>query len=42
MHYFDFDGLSHKAELLNVIGMVAGVYILIYTVSWVLSKIPPK
>ena len=42
MKYFDFDGLAHKAELLEVILMVAGVYILIYSVSWILSKLPPK
>ena len=40
--YFDFAALTHKAELFHVILMVAGVYILIYSVAWVLSKLPPK
>ena len=40
--YFPFDDLVHKSELFHVILMVAGVYILIYSVAWVLSKLPPK
>ena len=42
MKYFDFDKLEHHAEIGQVFLMVAGVYILIYSVSWVLSKLPPK
>jgi hypothetical protein len=36
--YFDFDGLEHKMELLNAVVMVAGVYILIFSVSWVYNR----
>ena len=38
--YFDFDSLEHKAELLDVFLIVAVVYILIFSVSWLLSKYP--
>ena len=40
--YFDFDTLKHHESLAEVILMVAGVYILIYSVAWVLSKLPAK
>jgi hypothetical protein len=40
MRYFDFDGLEHKAELAEVFLMVISVYILIYSVSWIISKFP--
>ena len=38
--YFDFDGLEHKAELLEVFLLVVFVYILIFTVSWVYTRFP--
>lgn len=38
--YFDFDGLEHKAQLLEVFLMVVFVYILIYSVSWVYTRFP--
>lgn len=40
--YFDFDGLEHKAELIDVFLIVAVVYILIFSVSWLLSRFPAK
>jgi hypothetical protein len=39
MKYFDFDGLEHKAELLDVFLLVFLVYIVIFTVSWVYNRI---
>ena len=42
MHYFDFDKLKHHGEIAEIFLLVAGVYILIYSVAWVLSKLPPK
>ena len=39
MHYFDFDSLIHKAELSEVFLMVAGVYILIFSVAWVYNRL---
>lgn len=42
MHYFDFDKLKHYGELGEVFLMVIGVYILIYSVSWILSKLPVR
>lgn len=38
--YFDFDGLEHKAQIAEVFLLVAGVYILIYSVAWIYSKFP--
>ena len=38
--YFDFAGLEHKAELLNVFLLVVFVYIVIFSVSWIISKLP--
>ena len=40
--YFNFDGLEHKAELIDVFLIVAVVYILIFSVSWLLSRFPSK
>jgi hypothetical protein len=40
--YFPFDELTHKADNLKMLLMVAGVYILIFSVAWVLSKLPDK
>lgn len=37
--YFDFDGLEHKGELLEVFLMVAAVYILIFVSSWVYNRL---
>lgn len=34
MKYFDFAGLEHKSENMEMFLMVAGVYILIFSVSW--------
>lgn len=39
MHYFDFDGLQHKADLLEVFLLVAGVYILIFGAAWVYNRL---
>jgi flagellar biogenesis protein FliO len=38
MHYFDFEKLEHKGELLEVFLLVAFVYILIFLVSWVYKR----
>ena len=38
--YFDFDGLEHKAQIAEVFLMVAAVYILIYSVSWIYTRFP--
>jgi hypothetical protein len=35
MKYFPFDEIHHKAENLEMFLMVIGVYILIFSVSWV-------
>ena len=40
--YFDFQTLQNKADFAEMFLMVAAVYILIYSVAWVLSKLPPK
>ena len=40
--YFNFDALEHKAELIDVFLIVAVVYILIFSVSWLISRFPPK
>jgi|688.fasta_scaffold00345_3 hypothetical protein len=40
--YFDFDTLKHHAEIGEVFLLVAGVYILIYSVAWIVSKFPAK
>ena len=40
--YFNFDALEHKAELIDVFLIVAVVYILIFSVSWLLSRFPAK
>lgn len=42
MRYFDFDKLKHTGELAEVFLMVVGVYILIYSVSWIISKFPVR
>jgi hypothetical protein len=42
MHYFDFDKLKHTGEVAEIFLMVAGVYILIYSVAWIASKFPAK
>jgi hypothetical protein len=36
--YFDFGGLEHKSENLKMLLMVAGVYILIFSVAWVYNR----
>ena len=33
-NYFDFDKLKHTGEIAEVFLVVAAVYILIYSVSW--------
>ena len=38
--YFDFDGLEHKAQIAEVFLLVAAVYILIYSVAWLMSRFP--
>jgi hypothetical protein len=38
MKYFDFDGLEHKAENLELFLLVLFVYILIFSVSWVYNR----
>jgi energy-coupling factor transporter transmembrane protein EcfT len=38
MRYFDFDSLIHKADNLKMLLMVAGVYIVIFSVSWVYNR----
>ena len=40
--YFPFDTLKHHESLAEVILMVVCVYILIYSVAWVMSKFPTK
>ena len=40
--YFDFDKLKHTESIAEMLLMVVVVYILIYSVAWVLSKLPPK
>lgn len=37
--YFPFDQLEHKAEIAEMLLMVAAVYIIIFSVSWLYSKI---
>jgi hypothetical protein len=36
--YFPFDQLTHKAENLKMLLMVVGVYIVIFSVSWVYNR----
>lgn len=38
--YFDFDTLKHHESLAEIFLLVAGVYIIIYSVAWILSKLP--
>ena len=42
MRYFDFDKLKHTGEVAEIFLMVGGVYILIYSVAWIVSKFPVK
>lgn len=37
--YFDFASIAHKAEIFEVLCMVAGVYAIIFVVSWLYSKV---
>jgi hypothetical protein len=39
MHYFDFDKIKHHAEIAEVFLMVALVYLVIFSVSWVYNRL---
>jgi hypothetical protein len=39
MKYFDFDGLEHKAENLEIFLLVGLVYIIILAASWVYNRL---
>jgi len=39
MKFFDFDGLEHKSQNLEMLLLVAGVYIIIFSVAWVYNRL---
>jgi len=36
--YFDFAYITHKAEIIEVLSTVAGIYAIIFVVSWLYTK----
>lgn len=40
--YFDFDGLEHKIQIAEMFLLVAFVYILIFSVSWIYCRLQSK
>ena len=38
MKYFDFDKLKHISENLEMLSLVVGVYLIIFSVAWVYNR----